>query len=73
MRPEAYRLCGAACERQPSCRTCGRLKAPRGRDTAAVAAPGYCTPTDCQGYGEDPSPGHLWPGELRRMDAEDDE
>lgn len=50
--------CTIACYAQPTCTTCGRRKAPRGRSTAD----GYCG-SDCPGYYQGPPAGHLWPGE----------
>lgn len=61
--------CTEACERSPTCKRCGLPKAPRGRDVPASAANSYCG-WDCHGYNEEPTSGHLWPGELRRLRAE---
>lgn len=41
----------------PRCHTCGRRKAPQGRD---VAAGRYCHPTECQGYHTGPVPSSYW-------------
>lgn len=46
----------------PVCLTCGKRKAPRGRDVAPAMASDLCT-RDCAGYGDAPRPGRLWPGE----------
>lgn len=67
-----YAACTIDCERQPVCLACARRKAPLGRDLVDPA--GYCTADDCDGYRDVPTPGHLWPGELRRIrEAERDE
>jgi hypothetical protein len=42
-----------------TCMTCGRPKAPLGRDFVGD----YCHPTHCNGYDAAPHPGTLWPGE----------
>jgi hypothetical protein len=64
-----YSDCTLACEFAPQCRTCGRIKKPRGRDSMDN---GRCD-SDCPGYKEDPAPGHLWPGEIARARAENQE
>lgn len=46
------------------CTTCGRAKAPRGRDVPAGMHETYCTTTTCADYGAEPRPGFLWPGEI---------
>lgn len=51
-----------SCEYAPKCRKCGRTKKPIGRDSLDN---GKCD-RDCPGYSEDPTPGHLWPGEIAR-------
>lgn len=66
-RPEWMLNCEAeVCENMPVCDTCGRRKKPLGRDSADN---GLCG-TDCPGYAQGAIPGHLWPGELARMDEE---
>lgn len=50
------------------CKTCGRRKAPRGRDPGVYAASGYCG-HGCPGYDEEPKPGHFWPGEEPELRA----
>lgn len=55
--------CTAECERMPECATCHRTKQPRGRSAPLDSY--YCD-YGCPGYGEEPQPGHLWPGELAR-------
>jgi hypothetical protein len=54
--------CNEECERRAECLTCHREKAPVGRSVPMEAANGYCT-DECTGYREDPTVGHLWPGE----------
>lgn len=44
------------------CTTCRRPKLPRGRDPGPAAANGYCD-RGCEGYEQEPLPGHLWPSE----------
>lgn len=56
--------CTLRCEAQPPCLTCGQRKKPIGRDMLDSA--GYCT-DECDGYRRAPYPGHLWPGELKRI------
>lgn len=58
--------CTEACEAMPECASYHRRKAPTGRDVAAAASGGYCD-RDCPGYRDEPRPGHLWPGELRKL------
>ena len=60
-----YDGCTEHCERMPECPVCGLTKKPIGRD-AAVAGPSYCD-SDCPAYRSEPTPGHLWPGELARI------
>lgn len=50
------------CWVQPECLVCGLLKKPWGRDVPMAAASGFCN-SDCEGYAQDPKPGHFWPGE----------
>lgn len=59
--------CTEDCERQPTCTICGRRKKPWGRDSRTNDG---CT-SECEGYMRDPKPGHLWPGELARIRAEE--
>ena len=42
------------------CVTCGHIKQPHGRSAPIGAV--YCF-GECSGYGLDPKPGCLWPGE----------
>lgn len=51
-----------ACSAMPTCATCGRRKAPRGRSVPLELASSLCG-VDCEGYRLDPQPGHLWPNE----------
>ena len=51
--------CTEQCRAPVYCTKCGRRKKPIGRDTSDN---GLCT-WDCEGYGEPPEPGHLWPNE----------
>lgn len=46
----------------PDCKRCGRRKHPRGRSVPLEASTGYCG-YDCEGYLEEPRPGHMWPSE----------
>lgn len=55
-----YKDCTVDCERMPHCEICGRTKKPIGRD---VIKADYCN-DECEGYRQEPTPGHLWPGEL---------
>jgi hypothetical protein len=56
--------CTIECERMPECLVCRRRKNPRGR--SAPMGMYLCHPHDCPGYDQEPTPGHLWPGELAR-------
>jgi hypothetical protein len=58
--------CTEACERMPECTVCRRRKHPIGRDPGVYAANGYCG-HDCPGYSQEPTSGHLWPGELAEL------
>lgn len=58
--------CTEDCERMPTCLRCGLTKPPRGRSVPMAAGNAYCG-WGCAGYDEEPTPGHLWPGELRRL------
>jgi hypothetical protein len=68
-RPECYKDCTEECERRVECAVCHRPKPPRGRDVPVYMAGGYCE-RECPGHDVEPRAGHLWPGELERMDAE---
>lgn len=57
--------CTENCESMPECDMCGLRKKPIGRDAPTAVANSYCG-YDCPGYMKDPTPGHLWPGELER-------
>lgn len=59
---DLYQDCTTECERMPECTVCHKTKKPRGRD-AAVHGPSYCD-HECPGYTQEPTPGHLWLGEL---------
>ena len=71
MRPDYWKDCTKECERQVTCTVCGLSKQPHGRDVPAMAANSRCG-NDCPGYNEEPTVGHLWPGELAEMDAVDE-
>jgi hypothetical protein len=47
----------------PRCPTCGRQKAPRGRDLPIHKAGSYCDPDDCPDYCKEPRPVDRWPEE----------
>lgn len=68
MRPDYYKYCTTECEREPTCDVCGRRKLPSGR--SAPMECGGCS-DGCPGYRKEPKPGHLWPGELAQMDADE--
>ena len=57
---DAGTACHDGCAEMPQCLTCGRTKKPNGRD--APPSSSYCD-SDCRGYWDSPSPGHLWPVE----------
>lgn len=63
------RACVDECEAAPICTTCHLRKPPRGRSVAPEMANGMCG-YDCRGYLDNPKPGHLWPGELKRIREE---
>lgn len=63
-RPAAFKDCTPSCEAFEECAVCHRRKKPRGRDSMDN---GLCD-QDCHGYLLAPEPGHLWPGEIARMD-----
>lgn len=67
-RPEYWKDCTIECERRVTCSRCGRIKNPVGRSAPAEI---YGCDSDCPGYREEPTPGHLWPGELAQMDAKE--
>ena len=54
--------CTEACREMPDCKVCGRRKQPRGRSVPVECHGSYCD-YDCEGYEQDPKPGHLWPEE----------
>jgi hypothetical protein len=72
MRPDYWKDCTKECERMPLCAICGMTKKPSGRSAPMASSGGYCD-SDCSGYNKEPTPGHLWPGELASMDEEDEE
>ncbi len=51
-----------ACWATPECTVCGLRKKPWGRDVPMAAANGMCG-SNCEGYAQDPQPGHFWPDE----------
>lgn len=59
-RSAGYEGCTAACFAMPYCLVCGQRKKPRGRSVPVEAESGYCG-YDCEGYMQDPQPGHEWP------------
>lgn len=61
------RYCQRGC--RPECKSCGRVKAPRGRSVPAAMYGGLCTPDSCMEYADKPSPCDLWPGEEREQPA----
>jgi hypothetical protein len=50
------------CWAMPECTVCGLRKKPWGRSAPLEAANGMCD-SDCEGYSQDPRPGHFWPDE----------
>ena len=46
------------------CAVCGLRKKPAGRDAPLAMANSLCD-FECEGYGQPPHPGDLWPGEKR--------
>jgi hypothetical protein len=58
-------VCTTWCERTVHCTVCHRSKRPVGRDSMDN---GLCD-RDCFGYLQEPTPGHLWPGELEEMES----
>ncbi len=71
MRPFDLQVCTTKCERVVTCTMCHRRKPPTGRDVASAQAGSFCE-HKCPGHNEEPSPGHLWPGELASYDSEED-
>lgn len=67
---DLYTNCTVDCERMPYCTTCGQRKGPIGRSVPLEAANSYCG-YDCPDYRNEPTPGHLWPGELARIREDD--
>lgn len=63
---DLYKNCTIDCERRVNCVICNQTKGPRGRSIAPEMANSYCG-WDCPGYTQEPSPGHLWPGELAQI------
>jgi hypothetical protein len=55
-----------ACYAQPHCTVCGKRKAPNGRSVPMEMATSLCN-ADCNGYHQEPLPGHLWPDERPRL------
>lgn len=70
MRPDYWKDCTVACEATQECVVCRRRKKPVGRAGPIEMANGMCD-DDCRGYRLDPTPGHLWPGEIAAMDAKE--
>ena len=60
--------CREECWSQPKCLTCGLPKAPRGRSVPLEMSNGMCD-HECQGYGQDPKPGHAWSREQAEEEA----
>lgn len=56
------------CEAMPECH-CKLRKKPRGRSAPLEMANSLCD-SDCPGYDQQPISGHLWPGELERIKAD---
>lgn len=59
--------CQESCRAAVYCTVCGRRKKPRGRDSMDN---GLCD-RECSGYGQEPLPGHLWPGEALEESEKD--
>jgi len=57
-----FDCCTDACHRPVNCLTCGKVKRPVGRSVPLVFVPVYCG-FDCDGWGDEPRAGHLWPTE----------
>ncbi len=49
-------------DRAVTCKLCGKTKCPRGRSAPMEIAFELCD-MDCNGWGQPPHPGYLWPGE----------
>jgi hypothetical protein len=67
-----FACCTKDCESVPTCRVCHKLKAPRGRSVPRAIAADRCD-SDCEGYDQEPLPGHLWPGELAELRSDHEE
>lgn len=63
---DLFKDCTIDCERMPECGVCGKTKKPIGRDAPVETY--YCD-EECLGYRKNPTPGHLWPGELADIRA----
>lgn len=63
---DKQQVCTPECERAPICTVCHRYKQPVGRSVPLEMTNGVCS-YECLGYLQDPTPGHLWPGELRSL------
>lgn len=70
-RPDYWKDCTVACEATQVCVQCHKHKKPIGRSAPLAMAGGLCD-SDCPGYYQDPKPGHLWEGEIARMDQKED-
>ena len=68
-RPDYWKDCTVECEATQRCTVCGRLKLPVGRSAPMAMHGSRCDSHECEGYWKDPAPGHLWPGEIKDMDA----
>jgi hypothetical protein len=69
-RPDYWETCTTWCERVVYCIVCHKRKTPRGRSAPMEMR---CCDNDCPGYAQEPTAGHLWPGELAEMDAPEGE
>jgi hypothetical protein len=63
---DLFKDCTVDCERMPLCEVCGKMKKPIGRSAPLESC--YCD-EECLGYRQEPTPGHLWPGELADIRA----
>ncbi len=70
-RPDYWKDCTIECETTQRCVVCDRTKKPVGRYGGPYDR--YMCDDDCEGYRQDPKPGHLWPGEIADMDREEEE
>lgn len=68
MRPDYWKDCTKACEREAVCVVCHKYKRPSGRSVPLAMENSRCDST-CPGYSQEPTVGHLWSGELAEMDA----